>query len=123
VFVDGRAAEAVGASDAAVVCSGTATLEAGLMLRPFVIVYRVSFLTALAFKLLVRVAHVGLVNLLAGRRVVPELLQFDFTAGRVAEQVGRWLDDPAAGREVVDGLRAVRESLGPTGASARRRKL
>jgi lipid-A-disaccharide synthase len=119
VLVEGRACEAVGASDAAIVCSGTATLEAGLMLRPFVVVYRVTLLTALVFKLFARIAHVSLVNLLAGRRLVPELLQHDFTAERVAREVGRWLDEPAARKTVVDGLSKVREALGPPGASIR----
>ncbi len=118
-LVDGRAAEVVGASDAAIVCSGTASLEAGLMLRPFVIVYRVTLLTALIVKLLVKVAHVGLVNLILGRRLVPELLQFDFTADRVAHEIGRYLEDPAARGELVRGLEEARAALGPAGASAR----
>ncbi len=118
-LVDGRACEAVGASDAAIVCSGTAALEAGLMQRPFVVVYRVTLLTELVFKLFSRIPHVSLVNLLAGRRLVPELLQREFTPERVAAEVGRWLDDEAAREELVRGLVAVRESLGPPGASAR----
>ncbi|MGI5865346.1 MAG: lipid-A-disaccharide synthase [Myxococcales bacterium] len=118
-LVDGRACEAVGASDAAIVCSGTAALEAGLMQRPFVVVYRVTLLTELVFKLFTRIQHVSLINLLAGRRLVPELLQRDFTPERVAAEVGRWLDDEAAREELVRGLAAVRETLGPPGASAR----
>ncbi len=94
-LVDGRAAEAVGASDAAIVCSGTAALEAGLMLRPFVVVYRVSWLSGLLFRLFARVSHVSLVNLLAGRTLVPELLQGDCTPAKVAAAVLRLLDDPA----------------------------
>lgn len=119
VLVEGRAPEAVGASDAAIVCSGTATLEAGLMLRPFVVVYRVSLLTELIFNLFVRVAHVALVNLLAGRRLVPELLQRRFTAEGVAAEVASFLDDPARAEEVSTGLAAVRRSLGEGGASRR----
>ena len=71
----------VGASDAAVVASGTAALEAGLMQRPLVVVYRVSLLSYLVGRLMLKVAFVSLVNLLAGRRVVPELLQGDMTPG------------------------------------------
>ena len=65
-LVDGRAPEVVGASDAAIVASGTAALEAGLMLRPLVVVYRVSLLTYCVGRLMLKVAHVALVNLLAG---------------------------------------------------------
>ena len=117
VFVDGRAAEAVGASDAAIVCSGTATLEAGLMLRPFVVVYRVSLLSELFFRALVKVAHVSLVNLLAGRALVPELLQRDCTPEKVAGAVLRLLDDQGAREAALTGLAQVRASLGGPGAS------
>lgn len=122
VLVEGRAAEAVGASDVAVVCSGTAALEAGLMLRPFVVVYRVSCLTGLLFRLFLRVAHVSLVNLLAGRRLVPELLQGDCTVGNIVAGVMRYLDDAAERAAVIEGLREVRAALGPPGASAQAAK-
>jgi lipid-A-disaccharide synthase len=118
VFLDGQAARAVGASDAAMVCSGTATLEAALMQRPFVVVYKVSLLTELFLRALVKVRHVSLVNLLAGRTVVPELLQRDFTAGRVSAEVLRLLDDAAARQALLAGLAEVRQSLGQAGASA-----
>ncbi|MBI5549267.1 MAG: lipid-A-disaccharide synthase [Deltaproteobacteria bacterium] len=117
-LVDGRAAEAVGASDAAIVCSGTATLEAALMLRPLVVVYRVSWLTGLLVRMLARIAHVSLVNLLAGRRLVPELLQSECTAERIAEVTLRYLDDEQERTSVVEGLMQVRASLGAPGASA-----
>lgn len=119
VLVDGRAPEVVGASDAAVVASGTATLEAGLMLRPLVVVYRVSFLTYLVGRLMLKVAHVALVNLLAGRRLVPELLQHEMTPERIAGEVRRvWV--PGTPRdEVVQGLVEVRGRLGGGGAAHR----
>lgn len=118
VLVEGRAAEAVGASDAAIVCSGTAALEAALMLRPFVVVYKAAWLSALIFRAFARIRHVSLVNLLAGRTLVPELLQHRFTAGNVAGEILRYLDEPAARAAVVEGLAAVRSSLGSPGASA-----
>ncbi|HEY3445149.1 MAG TPA: lipid-A-disaccharide synthase [Myxococcales bacterium] len=117
-MIDGRAAEAVGASDAAIVCSGTAALEAGLMLRPFVVVYRVALLSGLIFKLFAKVAHVSLVNLLAGRTLVPELLQYDCTPAKVSAAVLRLLDEPAARESMVAGLAEVRSALGSPGASA-----
>jgi lipid-A-disaccharide synthase len=97
-LVPGRAPEVVGASDAAIVASGTATLEAGLMLRPMVVVYRMSTLSWWMGKLLVKVAFVSLVNLLTGRRVVPELLQGALEPGAVAAEVQRiWEPGRAAG--------------------------
>jgi lipid-A-disaccharide synthase len=118
-LVDGRAEEVVGASDAALVKSGTSTLEAALMLRPMVVVYRVSWLSALIGRLLLKIAHVALVNLLAGRRLVPELLQGEARAARMASEVERLLADPAAREAQLAGLREVRASLGEPGAPLR----
>jgi lipid-A-disaccharide synthase len=118
VLVDGQAPEAVGASDAAVVASGTAALEAGLMARPFVVVYRVSLLTGLIARLILRVAYVSLVNLLAGRRVVPELLQGKMKPELIAAEVEQLWEGPARA-EQLRGLAEVRQKLGEPGAAKR----
>jgi lipid-A-disaccharide synthase len=118
-LVDGRADEAVGASDAALVKSGTSTLETALMLRPMVVVYKLSWLSYLVGRALVKVAHFALVNILAGRGLVPELLQGEASAARMSAEVIRLLDDPAAREAQLEGLRAVRVSLGEPGAPAR----
>jgi lipid-A-disaccharide synthase len=119
VLVAGRAAEVVGAAEVALVTSGTAALEAGLMLRPLVVVYRVSALSWLLARALVRVAFVSLVNLLAGRRVIPELLQSALTPANVLAEVRRVWDEGPDRRAMVEGLREVRERLGRSDASAR----
>jgi len=118
-LVDGRAEEAVGASDAALVKSGTSTLETALMLRPMVVVYRLSWLSYLIAKLMVRIAHFALVNILAGRRVVPELLQGEASPERMAGEIEALLGDGAARRAQLDGLAEVRASLGSPGAARR----
>lgn len=119
VLVACRAPEVVGASDAAVVASGTAVLEAGLMQRPFVVVYRVAAFSYLVGRLLVRVPHIGLVNLLLGRRLVPELLQGAMTAPRIAAEVRRiWSPGPDQDR-ILSGLAELRATLGPAGAASR----
>jgi lipid-A-disaccharide synthase len=118
-LVEGRAPEAVGASDAAIVASGTAVLEAGLMQRPLVVVYRVSLLTYLVGRLMLKVAHVALVNLLAGRRLVPELLQGDMTPERIAAEVRRVWDPGPPREEMLKGLEEVRGRLGGPGAAER----
>lgn len=119
VLVEGRAPEVVGASDAAIVASGTAALEAGLMQRPFVVVYRVSLVTYLVGRMMLKVAHVALVNLLAGRRVVPELLQGDMTPERIAGEIRRlWVPGPPR-EEMLQGLEEVRTRLGEAGAAQR----
>jgi lipid-A-disaccharide synthase len=118
-LVPGRAEEAVGAADAALVKSGTSTLETALMRRPMVVVYKMAWLSYLLAKLLVRVAHFALVNVLAGRRLVPELLQREASPERMAGEVERLLADPAAREAQLRGLDEVRGSLGGPGAARR----
>jgi len=118
-LVDGHTEEVVGASDAALVKSGTSTLETALMLRPMVVVYKVSWLTYLVGRLLVRIAHFALVNILAGRGLVPELLQRKASPERMAAEIERLLADRGAREAQLQGLREVRASLGEPGAARR----
>jgi lipid-A-disaccharide synthase len=118
-LVDGRTEEVVGASDAAIVKSGTATLESALMLRPMIVVYRLSWLSYLVGRLLVRIAHFALVNILAGKGIVPELLQRDASAERMAAEIERLLGDRAARDAQLAALEEVRRSLGEPGAPER----
>lgn len=117
--VEGQTYNALAAADAAIVSSGTATIEAALLDVPMVVVYRVTPLTALLAKPLVRTKHFSMVNLIAERRVVPELIQKDFTPDRVAREVLNLLCDPQAGEELRHGLAEVRKRLGPPGAVER----
>jgi lipid-A-disaccharide synthase len=111
--------QALAGSQAAVVASGTATLEAALAETPFVMVYRLTALTWLLGRRLVDVPFFCIVNLIAGREVVPELVQRDFTAVNVAARIERMLADGPERRQMLDGLREVRASLSvAAGASA-----
>jgi len=105
--------------DVAIVASGTATLEAALCERPMVVVYRLSQLTYWIGRRLVKVPFYSMVNILAGKQMVPELIQSDFTPARVASQVEYLLDHSQAREELAKGLRAVKERLGPGGAVGR----
>ncbi len=103
-------------ADAAIVASGTATLEAALALTPLVVVYKTSWLTWLIGRLLVRVRFVSLVNLIIGRALVPELLQSDCTGARIAAETDPLLS-PGPQREAqLAGLRAIRDTLAPAGS-------
>jgi lipid-A-disaccharide synthase len=115
VFVD-RAEQALLAADAAVVASGTATLEAALASTPLVVVYRTSWLSWLAARMLVRVPFIGLPNLLAGRAVTPELLQSNCTAETIAKEAAPLLADGPVRTAQLQGLREVRDKLLPPGA-------
>lgn len=118
-FVEGQAAACVGASDVALVASGTATLEAALMQRPLVCVYRVAPLTYAVGKALVRgLQHFCLVNLLAEERLVPELLQGDATADAVCAALAPLWSGPERER-ILSGVERVRARLGPPGAADR----
>lgn len=101
------------------VASGTATLETALFGTPEVIVYRTGRLNYAIARRLVRLPHIGLPNIVAGREVAPELIQDDVTPERLAAELAPWLDDPARRARARAGLGAVRERLGGPGASAR----
>jgi lipid-A-disaccharide synthase len=95
-LVSGRSREVITASDAALLGSGTATLEAALLRRPMVVAYRMAPLSWLVLKRLVRVSHAALPNILAGRALVPELLQGEATPLAMAEALQPLLADGAA---------------------------
>lgn len=116
VYVGGRAPDVLAAADAAVVASGTATLEAALAQVPTVVVYRLSWLSWLVGRLLVRVKFVSLINLLAGRQLVPELLQRRCTPELIAEHAASLLDAGPARDAQLAGLRALRDELAPPGS-------
>jgi lipid-A-disaccharide synthase len=117
--VEGETYNALVAADASIVSSGTATLEAALLDAPMVVVYRVSPLTATLAKPLVRTPYFAMVNLVAEKEVVPELVQNDFTPDRVAVEILRLLQDPNARRTMRMGLADVRKRLGAPGAAER----
>jgi lipid-A-disaccharide synthase len=111
------------AADVALVASGTATLETALLERPMVIVYRLSPVTYGVARLLVGVRHIGIPNIVAGRPVVPELVQGLATGERIAAAAQDILDDPAGRRRMVGELAAIRGCLGPGGAATRAAEL
>jgi lipid-A-disaccharide synthase len=96
---------------ASVVASGTATVEAALIGNPFVVVYRVSPLTYAIARRLVKVPHVAMANLIAGKRVVPELIQHDFTAANIVQHLSPLLPDGPARESMRMELGLIREAL------------
>ncbi len=111
--------EALRYSDFAIVASGTATVVATLLECPMIVVYRVSRISWLMGKFMVDVPFYSMVNLLAKKAVVPEMLQGDFRAKPLAERCRYFLDNSTAREEMVRELRAVRTRLGPGGAIGR----
>ena len=98
-------------SRAAVVASGTATVEAALIGTPFLVVYRVSRLSYAIGRRLVKVKNYGMVNLIAGREIVPELIQSNFTPDNVVQHLRRLIPDGEPRAEMVRNLESVRHAL------------
>jgi lipid-A-disaccharide synthase len=106
-------------ADAAVVTSGTATLETGWFGTPMVIVYRTSPTSFAIGRHMIQVPWIGLVNIVAGRKVVPELVQNDLTEETVVSAVRPMLLDPGVAAAMRRDLAVIKERLGGPGASRR----
>jgi lipid-A-disaccharide synthase len=117
--VAGRTDAVLAAADVVVTASGTATVQTAIHERPMVIVYRLSPLTYRLGKRLVTLDTYGMVNLVAGERIVPELIQDGFTAAAVTAETVRYFADPAHAERTRAALRMVRARLGTPGASRR----
>jgi lipid-A-disaccharide synthase len=119
VLVRDRTDDVLAASDVAITASGTATIQCALHEKPMVVVYRLSPLTYRLGKPFVHVDTFAMPNLVAGRRIVPELIQDDFTPERTAEEAIALLTDAGKRAEMCAALSSVREQLGSPGATAR----
>jgi lipid-A-disaccharide synthase len=119
VLVRNRTDDVLAACDVVITASGTATVQAALHERPMVVVYRLSGLTYRLGKPFVKVDTYAMANLVAGRRIVPELIQQDFTPARVAAETVSFLTDRARHDATQAALREVRGRLGAPGASGR----
>jgi lipid-A-disaccharide synthase len=117
--VTGATYDALAAADCAIVASGTATIEAALLGTPMVVIYRVSPISAFILRRMIRTPFFGMVNLIAGKYVVRELIQEDFTPEAVESEVRRLLDSSFARDEMKANLAEVRAKLGPGGAIER----
>ena len=119
VLVHDRSDDVIASADVAITASGTATVQCALHQRPMVVVYRLSPLTYRLGKPFVNVDTYAMPNLVAGRRIVPELIQDEFTPESVANETVALLTDPARHASTREALRNVRERLGAPGASGR----
>ena len=117
VKVVSNAREVLLHAGAAIVSSGTATVDAAMVGNPFVVVYRLSSLSYAIARRVVDVPHVAMVNLIAGKRLVPELIQDDFTAENIVQHLKPLLEDGSSRSIMQTGLREVREALLPRSTS------
>jgi len=117
--LSGGVYDAVSASDAAIVSSGTATLETGCLGVPLVVIYRVSPLTYVIARRLVTIPSIGLINIVAGKTVAPEFVQGRARPREIADAIVRFLKDSELHERVRRELLKVRAKLGPPGAPER----
>jgi lipid-A-disaccharide synthase len=121
--VEGQFHEAVNVCDLALVVSGTATLETALLAKPMVIIYKVAPLTYTIGRMLVDVESIGLANIVAGKKIVPELIQHEGTPARIAATALKIIKDPELARRMRAELTRVRGMLGEKGAAEQVAKL
>jgi lipid-A-disaccharide synthase len=111
--------EALKYSHLAIACSGTATLEAALLATPMIVIYKLALFSWTVGRLIVKVPYISLANLIAGEQVVPEYLQSAVDPKALAREAGDMLADEARRKRMIGQLAAVREKLGPGGASVK----
>lgn len=118
-FAEGNVYDTANACDAILAVSGTVTLQIALAGTPMAIVYRMAPLTYAIGKRLVKVPHIGLANIVAGEEVVREFIQDAASAGSLAAEILKILEEPAYAGQIAHGLSRVRERLGEPGCSRR----
>lgn len=108
----------IAASDFCLVASGTATLETAIIKKPMFVIYKVKLLTWIIAKLLIKLKFISLVNIVAGRKIVPEFLQFRAKPDIISQEMVKFLNHPSEIDKMILDLSIVNESLGSSGASA-----
>jgi lipid-A-disaccharide synthase len=122
-IISGHTYDAISCSDLAIVASGTATLETALLGVPMIIIYKISSLTYFIVKFIVNVKNIGLANIIAGKTIVPELIQEDASGNRIAAEALDILTDAERKQEMIKELAAIRNKLGNPGAARKTAQL
>jgi lipid-A-disaccharide synthase len=118
-FIQGWTYDVMNISELLILASGTATLEGAILGKPMIIIYKGSLLSYWIARAMIQVNHIGLANLVAGKRIAPELIQKDVNPKRIAEEGLRILKDSLLQQEMVESLKEVRQRLGNPGAAQR----
>ena len=115
----GKSYEVLGGARFCLVASGTATVEAALLGVPMIVLYKVAPVTYALARMLVHVEHIGMVNILAGKRIAPEFIQGAATVGAILPEALALIEDGPSRTKMIEGLSMVRERIGGPGASRR----
>ena len=118
-IVEGKTYDCLNVAEFALVCSGTATLETALMQKPFLIIYKMNLLNYLLYRPQVKVPYIGMVNIVAGKKIIPEFIQFQARPQKIADEALRILNNPQELERMKQNLSQVKASLGESGAASR----
>lgn len=121
--ISGHTYDVISCADLCLVASGTATLETALLGVPMIIVYKISFLSYVIGRLFVHVKNIGLANIIAGKTIVPELIQGDACGERIAGEALAILKNGERKQAIIKELNAIRAKLGEPGAAIRTAQL
>ena len=122
-IVDGRTYDCLNIADFSLVCSGTATLETAIMQKPFAIVYKTNLLNYLLYRPQVKIPYIGMVNIVAGKKIIPEFIQFNAQPRMIARLALELLQKSAQTKQMLEDLAYVKASLGSPGAAERAAKI
>jgi len=122
-IINDRTYDCLNVAQASMVCSGTATLEAAIIQKPFVIVYQTNLLNYLLYRPQVKIPYIGMVNIVAGKEIVPEFIQFKAKPKIIAKSIIELLNSPLLANRMSQDLKTVKDSLGQPGAAGRAAKL
>ncbi len=122
-IIDGLTYDCLNNADASMACSGTATLEASIIGKPFVITYKTNLFNYLLYRPQIKIPYIGMVNIVAGKKIVPEFIQFGARPKMIAESIIELLRNPQSANLMSQDLKAVKDSLGEPGAAERAAKL
>ncbi|MBM4272373.1 MAG: lipid-A-disaccharide synthase [Deltaproteobacteria bacterium] len=122
-IIQNESYDVIGCADVVMVASGTATLETALMETPMVIIYKVSSPSYFVGKMVIKVDHIGMVNIIGGKRIVPELIQDNATPENIANEICDILKNPDRMNCIKQDLKQIRDKLGIPGAAERAAKI
>lgn len=118
-IIEGKTYDCLNIADLCLLASGTATLEAAIMQKPFAVIYKMSLLNYLFYRPQIKVPYICIVNIVAGKRIIPEFIQFEASPVRIADEVLGMLSSPGKLKEMKDNLASLKSLLGDNGASMR----
>ncbi len=118
-LVEGLPYDVMNLCELLIMSSGTATLEGAILGKPMIIIYKVSLPSYWVGRAMIRVDHIGLVNLVAEEEIAPELIQNDVNPKKISDEASRILRDPILSRKMADSMDKVRQKLGEPGAAQR----